>query len=146
MEIMEGVEVISTTTNDIVKIPDASMVILLLVPCLIAIATTLVVVFWDNIKVLRNFFCPWWLSLAPIAGFIPAIIIVALTSGFLEEVGEEHIYEVSISSEVSFTELYSKYEVLGYDEPYYFIRERSSDEGTELDSSISWDNSFERGE
>lgn len=146
MEIMEGVEVINATTNDITKIPDASMVILLLVPCLITIAVVLVIMFWDNIRVLRNFFCPWWLSLTPIAGLIPAIIIVALTSGFLEKVGEERIYEVSISSEVSFTELYSKYEVLGYDEPYYLIRERSLDEGTGLDSSILWNNNFERGE
>ena len=126
---MNGIEIIDTTINLITKSTNSDIASVVTVASAILFSAIAIAIFCftkinEKPATIKNATITFLLALSPIWGMIIGGVV---SCEFIEQeviVGEERIYEVSVSDSVPFNDIASKYEILSYNGETYTIKEQ----------------------
>lgn len=120
---MNGVEILNTVVNDIDVVQNLNFVYFICIGItILCTAISVIIIFVKELYLRNKPGITLILSLSPIWGLILGGVI-AINLEDTRVIGQEYVYEMSVSDEVSFNEFTKKYEIISRNGDVYTVRE-----------------------
>lgn len=120
---MNGVEILNTVINDIDVVQNLNFVYFICIGItILCTAISVIIIFVKELYLRNKPGITLILSLSPIWGLILGGVI-AINLEDTRVIGQEYIYEMSVSDEVSLNEFTEKYEIISHNGDVYTVRE-----------------------